>query len=127
MWSFSFIVYKKHNMKIRNLNRIVLTLATVAVVIGGLVEIAEAEAKNWQSVDLRPGLDQNARGLGVAEMAAAIAENRPHRASGDVALHVLEVMHAVHLASESGRHVELQTRCDRPATMPPDCPLAPRD
>ncbi len=46
MWSFSFIVYKKNNMKKRNLNRIVLTLATVAVVIGGLAPMASATQPN---------------------------------------------------------------------------------
>ena len=46
-------------------------------------------AKNWPKVEPKFAND---RGLGLAEMARAIIERRPHRASGDVALHVLAVM-----------------------------------
>ncbi|MEV8213981.1 Gfo/Idh/MocA family oxidoreductase [Leifsonia sp. NPDC077715] len=35
------------------------------------------------------------RGIGVAEMAEAIREDRPHRASGDLACHVLDTMLAI--------------------------------
>ena len=31
----------------------------------------------------------NSRGLGVADMAAAVQSGRPHRANGDLAFHVL--------------------------------------
>ena len=59
----------------------------------------------------------NYRGLGLAEMARAIAEKRPHRASGDVALHVLAVMEAILEADASRRVLEIARRCDRPAAF----------
>jgi hypothetical protein len=45
--------------------------------------------KNWP---LTTPKFANDRGLGLADMARAIAEQRPHRANGDIALHVLAVM-----------------------------------
>ena len=41
-----------------------------------------------------PWTEGNLRSLGLADMAAAIRADRPHRASGELALHVLEVMEA---------------------------------
>ena len=39
---------------------------------------------------------ENSRGVGVADMAYAIRDSRPHRASGELAYHVLDLMHAFH-------------------------------
>ncbi len=47
----------------------------------------------------------------------AILENRPHRASGDLALHVLEVMEAFETASREGRAVAITTPVERPAPL----------
>lgn len=44
----------------------------------------------------------NYRMLGLADLARAIIEGRPPRASGDLALHVLEVMEAILRAGETG-------------------------
>ncbi|WP_046226766.1 Gfo/Idh/MocA family protein [Paenibacillus dauci] len=52
----------------------------------------------------------NDRGKGVNEMVQAIQENRPHRASGELAYHVLEVMHAFQRSSLEGKHVIIQSR-----------------
>ena len=47
----------------------------------------------WEKVPVaRPWTEGNLRSLGLADMAAAIRQDRPHRASGALALHVLEVM-----------------------------------
>ena len=43
---------------------------------------------------------------------------RPHRASGDLALHRLEIMHARLHASKLGRHVEIESRPERPEALP---------
>lgn len=45
------------------------------------------------------------RGMGVVDLADAIAEQRPHRAVGDRALHVLAVTDAIRKASLAGCHV----------------------
>jgi hypothetical protein len=59
------------------------------------------------------GFTARGRGLGVAEMALAIRENRAPRASGALMLHVLEVMEAVHRASREGP-ITIDSQPDRP-------------
>ena len=59
------------------------------------------------------------RSIGVADMATGIVNNRPHRASGALALHVLEAMEAFQTSSEEGRRVKLETTVERPAMMRP--------
>ncbi len=56
--------------------------------------------------------------IGVLDMAQAIAEGRPHRANGDLALHVLEVLAALERASVEGRRIRIETICDRPEPVP---------
>ena len=57
------------------------------------------------------------RGLGLADMALAMRDGRLHRASGDLAYHVLDTMHAILDASHEGRHVDLTSNCERPARL----------
>jgi predicted dehydrogenase len=61
---------------------------------------------------------ENSRGLGLADMAEGIRTGRAHRASGELAYHVLDIMHAIHDASAESRHVLLESTCARPDAMP---------
>ncbi len=84
---------------------------------GGAIEFAAAKDK-WQKVrTTMPYADANYRSIGLADMALAIREKRPHRASGALALHVLEVMEAFGRSSESGRAVAITTRPERPTPL----------
>ena len=56
----------------------------------------------------------NLRGIGITDMAEAISEGRPHRASGELAFHVLDLMHGIHDASASGKYYEPKSVCQRP-------------
>ncbi len=85
---------------------------------GGPVRLRRAGAETWTELPLTHGYRENSRGLGVADMAQALAQGRPHRASGDLALHVLEIMHAFHAASTQGRHQEIASSCNRPEALP---------
>jgi len=58
------------------------------------------------------------RSVGLVDMAMAIRQGRPHRASGDLALHVLEVLEALEVSSRSGQFVSIRSRCDRPEPVP---------
>jgi hypothetical protein len=58
------------------------------------------------------------RMLGVLDMAQAIREGRPHRANGDLALHVLEVLSALERSSVEGQRIRIETICDRPEPVP---------
>lgn len=84
---------------------------------GGPVRVLRAESREWVEVPLTHS-DKVARGIGPADMAYAITSGRPHRCSGEMAYHVLDLMHAFHDASESGRHVEIKSTCERPAPLP---------
>ena len=64
--------------------------------------------------------DGNYRIIGVADLAHAIRANRPHRASGELAYHVLEVMEAFQISSERGTHIAIESRPPRPAMLPTD-------
>jgi predicted dehydrogenase len=86
---------------------------------GGPIELRRPGGA-WELVELDAGFIGNSRGLGVAELAASLRARRPHAASGELALHVLEVMTAVHEASASGRHVEIGSAAKRPAPLDPD-------
>ncbi len=85
---------------------------------GGEIEFADA-AEGWREIATRHAYaDGNYRILGVADMAQAIRTGRPHRASGALALHVLEVMEAFQTSSDAGKSVAISTRPERPAPMP---------
>lgn len=85
---------------------------------GGEIKIWRAGAKEWSSIPLAFGYSENARGIGAADMAKAIVTGRPHRASGELAYHVLEAMHGFHDASEQGVHYQMQSTCTRPKPFP---------
>ena len=84
---------------------------------GGQIEFM-AKGGEWELVATdQPYADGNYRSIGLADMAQAIVENRPHRCSGDLALHVLEVMEAFQRSSESGQVVAITTPVERPAPL----------
>jgi len=56
--------------------------------------------------------------IGVVDMADAIRNDRPHRASGELAFHVLEVMEAFDKSSESGQALLIESSCERPEALP---------
>jgi len=79
---------------------------------------------HWSPVPLvRPG--DVGRGIGVADIAQAIREERPHRASGELAYHVLEALTALERSAAEGRRIAIESRCERPAPLgEPIPPLA---
>ena len=84
---------------------------------GGQIEMLK-KGGEWQNVDTEmPYANGNYRSIGLADMAHAIASDRPHRASGDLALHVLEVMEAFEKSSQSGSVIEIATPVERPAPL----------
>ena len=87
---------------------------------GGPIRLFSQRHQGWTEVPLDPGFDENARGLGLSDMALALRRgDHDFRASASLANHVLEVMQACLDASEQGRHLLMQTTCDRPAPLDP--------
>jgi predicted dehydrogenase len=85
---------------------------------GGPVRVRLKNKTEWEDVPLSHIYTENSRGLGVADMAAAIRTGRPHRASGELAFHILDIMQAIHEASDQGRHIDLTSTVTRPAMLP---------
>ena len=80
---------------------------------GGEVKIRQYFSDKFETVPLLTDHSVNSRGLGVSNMARCIQEGRRDlQASGTRALHVLEIMHAVHTSNDTGRNVELSTSCE---------------
>ena len=92
-------------------------------------EIARAvPGEGWEEIETRhPYADGNYRSIGVADMAHAIRAGRPHRASGDLAFHVLEVMEAFGRSSQAGAFIDITSRPERPAPLPADLRLGELD
>jgi predicted dehydrogenase len=82
--------------------------------------------ENWQQMELPHGDDWK-RGIGTADMAYALRTGRTHRASGEMAYHVLDVMHCFDESSNSGQHVEVKSTCARPAALPVGLPARQLD
>ena len=85
---------------------------------GGPVRVRRAGASEWSEIPLTHIYDKNSRSLGVADMVAALQLGRPHRANGEMAYHVLDVMHSIHDAASTGQRVEMASTCSRPAPLP---------
>jgi len=62
----------------------------------------------------------NHRGIGVADMAEAIEAGRQHRANGELALHVLEVMLAFDRCAELAQPVRIASTCTVPEALKHD-------
>ena len=86
---------------------------------GGPLELLRAGEETWEDVPIETGLTDNARGLGVSDLARALREGGSHRASGEMAAHVVAVMHAVLASDAEGRHIAIEHPCDRPAPLDP--------
>jgi predicted dehydrogenase len=89
---------------------------------GGEVLLWKAATKAWESVPLTHCGDAG-RGMGLAEMAEAIRERRPHRASGELGLHVVEIMESFLTSADAARSVALKSTCRQPAALAPGLPL----
>lgn len=88
---------------------------------GGPINIYRNEypEEQWHSQSLAFGNTVNSRSIGVADLAMALRSGRPHRANGDLAYHVLEILQAFDRASQEGGKILLESTCSRPEPLPP--------
>lgn len=80
------------------------------------------KTKEWKTVPLTHNGDME-RGIGLADMADAIHERRPHRANGELALHIVEIMEAFDVSARAEKKVALKSTCRRPEPLPAGLPL----
>jgi predicted dehydrogenase len=85
---------------------------------GGPVEIYRPGTDGWREVPLSHGYAENNRGIGVSDMAYAARSGRPHRASGELAYHVLDLMCSFTDAWEQGAWLPMASTCRQPAALP---------
>jgi predicted dehydrogenase len=84
---------------------------------GGVIRV-QGPDQDAVEVALTHGYAENSRGLGVSEMVYAMYAGREHRASGALAFHALEVMHASLESARDGRRVDVSSRPARPTALP---------
>jgi predicted dehydrogenase len=87
---------------------------------GGPVQLATGNRKavEWSDCPIAHIYTDNMRSIGVADMAYGIRNGRNHRCSGELACHVLEIMETFEKSSLTGKHIELESSCERPAPLP---------
>lgn len=95
---------------------------------GGNVRVLDGESEqelepmttlsSLNYTDANGNIRANYRGIGLADMAVAIHENREHRCNGELALHVIDALMSILSSAESGRFEKLSTTCAQPAAMP---------
>lgn len=83
----------------------------------GVVKVARRDTEGFEEVAVKHSYTENFRSIGLADMADAIVKGRPHRASGALAAHVLEVLLAMHQAGKQEGRVKVLSRVERPAPL----------
>ena len=78
--------------------------------------------EKWDVAKNTHGYNENSRGLGLADMAYAIRDKRPARASGEMAYHVFDIMMGMLESSEKGEYSVLQSTCPMPSPLPENFP-----
>lgn len=89
---------------------------------GGEVLLWTPAKKAWENIPLTHN-DQTGRGTGLAEMAEAIQQHRLHRASGELGLHVVEIMESFHVSALAEKKIKLKSTCRQPEALPAGLPL----
>ncbi|HEY8703140.1 MAG TPA: Gfo/Idh/MocA family oxidoreductase [Gaiellaceae bacterium] len=79
----------------------------------GELRVSKARGE-WTVVPYVSRGPQETRGYGLHEMLEAVRDERPHRASGELGLHVLETATAVLRSAEEGRTIDVVSRFSPP-------------
>ena len=86
---------------------------------GGPVYLRRSGESEFVQMPLTHGFVEGCcRSLGVADMAWAITNNRPHRPSGEMGYHAFEVIHGIWEGSKTNKVHIMESTCERPAPIP---------
>jgi hypothetical protein len=83
----------------------------------GEIKVWKTGAGDWET--LATATQSSSRGIGALDMARAIREGRPHRAQGELAYHVLDIMVCTAESSERGELVPVDSTV-QPAPLLPE-------
>ncbi|MDX2967675.1 Gfo/Idh/MocA family oxidoreductase [Kribbella solani] len=96
--------------------------ATLAVpdpnAFDGAIKIRRRGAEDWETVAETEAVAQ--RGTGVLEMARAIRADSPHRATGALAFHIVDVMASITDSIDTGAFVDVRSTVEVAPTLPDD-------
>ena len=84
---------------------------------GGPVRYRRHDSDTFTEIPLIFGYRENSRGLGLADMAKAIATGREARCDYRQTFHVLEIIEGFETSSREGRWVKMQSHYDRKPPM----------
>ena len=85
---------------------------------GPAARLPAGDDQKWADISVFPPFDDNCRGLGVADMALAILQQREARAGAALCYHVLDVMQTLDEAAQLGKRLQVESSCERPMPMP---------
>jgi predicted dehydrogenase len=77
---------------------------------------------DWQVAENTHGFNEDSRGVGLLDMAYAIRDGRPVRASGEMAYHVYEIISGILDAPGTGTYRVMKSACAIPAPLPENFP-----
>jgi predicted dehydrogenase len=84
----------------------------------GDIRVHGLGAEGWTAVPASGRTD--GRGLGVLDLARGLRSGGPHRASGEIALHVLEILEAIDRSATTGAFEPVLSSFTRPSALPED-------
>ena len=93
---------------------------------GGRLRLRRGQGK-WQDVPYASRGAREARGIGLDDMVQAIAAGNGHRASGRLALHVVDAARSILRAAAAGRTERVETAVAQPAPLPVEPAAGPQD
>ena len=59
-------------------------------------------------------INANYRGVGLAEMAYCIQNNKKHRCNGDLSFHVLDIIQSIMIAAKKRKRINIKSSCSIP-------------
>ena len=96
------------------------TEATIALPdpnqFGGEIRSQTADEEDWTVTE--PSGPTNGRGLGVLDLARSLRGGQPHRAGGELALHVLDIMESIARSAKSGSFEPVGSTFTVPQVLP---------
>ena len=75
----------------------------------------KTKSSPWEILESLYGYNDDSRGVGVIDMINSIIKNKQHKASGKMALHVLEAMEGLYVSAKDGALYFMESTCQKPA------------
>lgn len=82
-------------------------------------QLGERAKIGTMKLPLLHGYYDSSRGVGLADMAYALRNNRRPRAHYDIGYHAIEVIHGIITSGQTGQVYNMTTRCERPKPIRP--------